>query len=249
MSDRQVLFLMGPGRSGTTALTDLLNAHPKVAIGMERYKSLWRERIDEIQPDFFERERFFDFSDGLTNITPQGASRWGAMYTQLAAKWDDVTVVGDKMTRIRIEELMRTFPDAKFLCIVRDPVKVAASWQARADNASDHWSAGADARASVDTGNRVLRRIRRARRQHPDKVAVVRYRPMFGDPEGTTLRKVLDFVGLDPAPELDAAYARIHRQFVETIRDRETSLPQEHLDYIRDHVDWDAWRALGRLSL
>ncbi|MGY2701665.1 sulfotransferase [Nocardioides sp. HB32] len=38
MTTPRLLFLVGLARSGTTALLHVLNAHPEVVIGMERYK-------------------------------------------------------------------------------------------------------------------------------------------------------------------------------------------------------------------
>ena len=45
---------------------------------MERYKGLW-DRIDELTPSLFEHQRFFDFSDGLTNLTPDEGGMGAAL--------------------------------------------------------------------------------------------------------------------------------------------------------------------------
>ena len=63
----------------------MLNAHPEVAIGMERYKRVVSGGIDQLSADLFTKERFFDFSDGFTNQDPEEAARWGVDYAALAA--------------------------------------------------------------------------------------------------------------------------------------------------------------------
>lgn len=56
-----------------TALVTVLAAHPAVVVGVERFKKLWGDRIDEHTPDLLaEREKFFDFEGGLTSLTRPG---------------------------------------------------------------------------------------------------------------------------------------------------------------------------------
>ncbi|MDP3966842.1 MAG: sulfotransferase, partial [Nocardioides sp.] len=138
----QLLFLAGLGRSGTTALTELFDAHPGIAIGMERYKHvLYEPEGPGLTPDHFTRERFFDFSDDLTNIRPDVHQRWHDFYAGLEEKWETTAYVGDKITHLRLPRLWDCLPDARFVCIIRDVRSVAASWEARATNPADTaWS-------------------------------------------------------------------------------------------------------------
>ena len=76
------LFATGCERSGTTILTRLLQSHPGISIGMERYKYLLRgvrtRRVTRrLCPSHFEPGRFFDFRPTDTNIIPPsfGVSR------------------------------------------------------------------------------------------------------------------------------------------------------------------------------
>ena len=69
------------------------------------------------------------------------------------------------------------------------------------------WRPDQDASQAVVRWNRTLRRIRRAVRQRPDHAVVVEYDRFFGDPAGASLGKVLAWLGLDRAPEIDAAFA------------------------------------------
>jgi Sulfotransferase family len=72
VADLKYCFVFGCPRSGTTAVVRLLQAHPRVVIGMERHKFLLSRRRDRAKfgPALFEPERFFDFRPGDTNVNP-----------------------------------------------------------------------------------------------------------------------------------------------------------------------------------
>ena len=59
MAARRYAFITGCSRSGTTALTRLLNRHPDVAIGYERNNRLAGRGL--LTPSLFEPERFRRF--------------------------------------------------------------------------------------------------------------------------------------------------------------------------------------------
>lgn len=215
---------------------------------MERFKFAYPE--DGVRPSSFTRERFFDFSDGLTNIRPDVHERWAAYYRRLEEKWDDLAYVGDKITQIGIQRLWRTIPEAKFVCIVRDVEAVAASWDRRARNETDRaWSPASDARASVAQWNRGMRRIRRAVRQRPEQAAVVEYDHFFGDPDGASLRAVCDWLGLEPAEELRDEFARMHEQYRSVLNARDRRLSPADAEFVEQHAERRAWNALRQIAL
>ena len=51
MSD--FLFVIGCPRIATTELTRILNNHPKICIGMERFKYIYERDIDSLSKDLF----------------------------------------------------------------------------------------------------------------------------------------------------------------------------------------------------
>src|ERR1700704_3355467 len=112
------LFIAGCPRSGTSALTFLLNEHSQLAIGFERYKRL-RAQLD---PFHFKAEQFFSPLTAETDI------RGELLYERLRARWEDgtVTAIGDKVplyTRV-LPQLLDRFPRARVLVLVRDPLEV-----------------------------------------------------------------------------------------------------------------------------
>ncbi|GAB6985454.1 sulfotransferase family protein [Nocardioides pyridinolyticus] len=247
-SPQRLLFLAGLARSGTTALLHVLNAHPEVVVGMERYKRVVSGGIERLTPELFTRERFFDFSDGETNQDPVEAARWGVDYPALEAKFDTATYVGDKMTTVRFDAVHERLPEARFVFIVRDIDHVASSWDRRAQDASDSWPEHADARLSVERWNKSLRRIRRAVRQHPDLAHVVEYERFFGDPDGTSLRGVLDFLGLPLEPGVAAEFDRVHREYADQVAGRDCTLAPELREFVDELADRTLWEKVTRLA-
>lgn len=248
--EKRLLFLAGLARSGTTALLHVVNAHPDVVVGMERYKRVVSGGIDRLTPELFTRERFFDFSDGETNQDPEEAARWGVDYAALEAKWDHATYVGDKMTTVRFDRVHEKLPEARFVFIVRDIDQVASSWDRRAQDSSDrHWPERSDAKASVERWNQSLKRIRRAVRQHPDLATVVEYARFFGDPEAASLRAVLEFLGLAWEPGVAAEFDRVHREYADSVAGRDRTLSPELRAFVDDLADRDLWAAVTRLAV
>jgi Sulfotransferase family len=249
-SPQRLLFLAGLARSGTTALLQVLNAHPEVVVGMERYKRLYSKEIDQLSPELFTRERFFDFSDGFTNQDPDEAARWGVDYAALEATWEQATYVGDKMTNVRFDAVHERLPEARFVFIARDIEHVALSWDRRARDAADAgWPERADARASVEKWNTSLRRIRRAVRRHPDLATVVEYGRFFGDPDASSLKAVLEFLELPWEPGVAAEFDRVHREYADQVAARDRTLPPDLRGFVDEIANRELWDAVTRIAV
>jgi sulfotransferase family protein len=160
----------------------------------------------------------------------------------MRAKWDRARYVGDKMVAIRLQHVWETLPEARFVCIVRDLEPVAASWEARANDADDlGWAADQDATKAVAGWNRSLRRVRRAVKQRPERAVVVEYDRFFGDERGASLDRVLGWLGLDRSPEIDTAFARVHATYVEKVAPKPRTLSSETLAFLDEHAERDVW--------
>ena len=104
-------FVLGTARSGTTAMADLLNAHQRVCIGIERYKYLVN-RTKALDPALFEEERFFAIDPSETNILPRPGGLAEA-YATMRAKWPGALVVGDKLGARALPVVARDMPRAR----------------------------------------------------------------------------------------------------------------------------------------
>jgi hypothetical protein len=154
--DRSYAFLCGCGRSGTTALVELVNRHPDVAIGYERFAD--RAIKGTLTPDLFTPERFADFQKGDTFRSSYAGD---PIREQVVHKFHSARVVGDKVpTLFRNLDQLDAFDDPKVVFIVREPFAVAQSFVARARNPEDKgWAFEHDHRAAVIEFNEALQAI------------------------------------------------------------------------------------------
>lgn len=102
------VFVCGVPGGGATTVAQLLNTHPQVVLGMERYAAAFRSGTFD-PASLWSKERFFG------NEAPPDAA--------VAAKFAAASVVGDK-----IDELHRSFdaldaalPESKVVFVLRDP--------------------------------------------------------------------------------------------------------------------------------
>lgn len=182
------LIVTGVARSGTTALAELLNAHPGICLGIERFKFRYLLEND-YAPEVFERGRFFDFRPGDTNLDPAKRPAWQPVYDRIAEKWDKAQVVGDKVPDLLpiLGPFMDRNPDFRFICILRNLKDVGLSWQARADRPRDSWPAGKGfeaACASWDEQHRALHELVRDRARR-NRLLLLDYDRMYDMPDQT----------------------------------------------------------------
>ncbi len=220
------LFVAGCPRSGTSALTFLLNEHPQLAIGFERYKRL-RAQLD---PFHFTPQQFFSPVAAETDI------RGALLYERLRARWEEgsVRLIGDKVplyTRV-LPRLLERFPGACVLVLVRDPLDVARSFDRRAADPGDWWPAENDHTLALSMWNDALAAVREVDAQH-ERVALLPYEPLFsGDQQW--LEMLLDFLEAPLTSGLQAEYRRLATQ--RHVRAVEGSA-EDLREYVEGHID------------
>jgi sulfotransferase family protein len=138
----RLLFIGGPPRSGTSALTDYLNQHPEVLICMERYK--WVPP-HEVRPKLFTFKRVLDYKLNSRGDRPETNTPWERHVELLASKDPErLTWMGDK-TPAYVEHLYRLSennPGASFILTYRPLEEVAESFEARAKDSEAPWLLG-----------------------------------------------------------------------------------------------------------
>ncbi len=196
--DQRVAFLSGVARSGTTAAVYLLNKHPEVAFGIERYKFIFLREKNPTS-DLFGRDRFFAFDPNETNILPEASDQFTNQYAALQEKFDSVAVVGDKIPNLatRYREIIELFPDVRIVHMVREPTAVARSWERRAQNSEDDWSANADAANGIHRWILENKTALHFRRDFPDNILMVSYEGLFSD-DPRTLNLIFKFLEVGP---------------------------------------------------
>ena len=228
---QQIAFVCGVPRSGTTAMATLLNGHPLVCIGMERFHPPLRR----LCPPLFEKERFFDFDPGANH----------RLYRRMAEKWDGAGIIGDKIPLLfkAMPLVRKRFPDAKIIYMLRNIEAVACSWNRRAFDDADTWPAYQSFRPSVLLWNRANRVIARQVRQNPDAILIICYERFFSG-DDAELARLCSFLGVEQAAELTAMYRKqIDRYRAEVAMKPAMILPGQE-EFIRRHADMQLYRAL-----
>jgi hypothetical protein len=233
-----VPFVVGVGRSGTTLLRLMLDAHPALAVPPETHfinnvlEASGRLRfnperlVDAIVEDShrrwndfgLEREELlarvssipdFNVSDGLRAFYELYAER------QSKRRWGDKTP--DYLKRMR--RIKRTLPEARFIHVIRDGRDVMLSTNRRIAQRGHREELTAERGAE-----RWRRQIERAREDAPhlggEAYIEIRYEDLVTDTE-STLRRVCTRIDLD----YDPVMLRYHETAAERLREMAGAMP------------------------
>jgi hypothetical protein len=209
MLDRPI-FVVGCGRSGTTVLRLILDAHPDVAIPGESnfIPHMWRNRrkyqwrgsldVDSLLRDIFEEETVQRMGvssqaarEHLKELQDPTLSDVFALpfieYARQRGKkrWGDKTPIYVRS----ISVLARIFPQARFIHLIRDGHNVALSYLAFPPYQGDIWDVSARWRSWVSAGVRAGRALGRQR------YVELRYEDLVAEPV-RSLEMVCSFLGL-----------------------------------------------------
>ena len=210
--DKQLFFIIGVAKSGTTWLELLLDAHLEIACkGEAHFGDVLRQSFREALNDYNARlkevgghtnEMRYDARDHdhlmITGI--------GLMY----AKWADdpaIRCIGEKTpAHLRTMPLLnRYFPEAKFIHIIRDGRDAAVSgWffnvkRNPAAAKSEFGDLAGFVRYFAGSWAEKVQSAREFAETLGDRYLELRYEQLVGDPEAEVVR-MLDFLGADAAP-------------------------------------------------
>ena len=244
---RRNLFVCGAARSGTTALTRLLNTHPDVVVGIERYKYRLlgaQEDIDYV--GLFTRDRFFSYEPGDTNIDIN--TSYIKDMERMRAKFDSALYVGDKVPGLykRLNFVGETFPGCKVVFIVRDPMLVAASWEARAINSEDSWSEKQGYVQAVEEWNRSIACALKARKILRHDFMCVSYERTFVSRRHAVLRD------LGRQLELKRPWSKQSKKFLSNANERARNartVSSEIRKHVEQHADYEKYAKLMTTAL
>lgn len=231
------LFVGGPARSGTTGFAQLINRHPRVAIGIERYKFLYPNlmRRSEVGPNLFQADRFFQFLPDETNIGP---ARLGSI-DAFKEKHAVAAYRGDKIPHVmRYRRVLENaFPLCRFIIMYRDVTRICSSWNQRAQDTRDHWAEHNNFTNAVGAINRELGAAVRYQKKNQSRCLIVRYENIFGPGAVDTMKSVLDWLDLPHSPHLmKAVQANLVK--AEKIRAKPLVELEGQREFIRNEIDW-----------
>ena len=202
-SDSAPIFVVGTGRSGTTLLRLMLNAHPNIYLTHEASFYVGRQFIPRrfSASDWLELYfKSFSFAwllihpdevrEDLAKVHPDGAPRaalpdtYRSIMRAKAAHYSEPRY-GDKTPfhASYVGQILKDFPDARIIHILRDPRPTILSLR------DMPW-----ATRSWLLNNRYLRRLTKEIAPHRDKIHEVRLEDLLSNAEHE-MRAILDFVG------------------------------------------------------
>jgi Sulfotransferase family len=249
-------FLVGCGRSGTTLLRAMCDAHPELAVPPESHfvvplaphgPSDGPFDVASFVDGLYTQERFrlweLDRAAVAMEFDRSPPRSYADAVRAIFALWaaaQGKVRYADKTPGyvLHIQVLARLFPEAVFVHLVRDGRDVASSfrdlgWAETVEEAALHW------RLRVRRGQRAGRALP-GHRYHE-----LRYEDLVGDPEDV-LRRLCAVIGLRFAPEM----LEHHRRAAEVVRT--TSHPGYHRHLVRPPTeglrDWRRDLSAGEVA-
>jgi len=230
---REILFLSGAARSGTSALVNLCNAHPGMLIGQERYFYLFRKNL--ITPAHFEKARFLEVRPEDTH--PQAGLKPGP--GDLGARFDQARWVGDKYPPLfrHFDHVFAAFPAARHVYILRNPLSVIESYDARHRNPEDRWTHSWQ--DGLADWNDSVRRVAALPRDQLRRFVLVRYEDLYGSTDA--MNRLFAALDLPALPQ--ARLAPFAEKFV-SLCDKPVARRDDLRAAVARHADWSAYRRL-----
>lgn len=216
MARQEVLpVFVGSGRSGTTLLRTIFNAHPDLAMAHEpQFMGTVVRKRRALQRGGFDLGRFLEtiyknsnyrrmelgreeLEAALSSDPPGNLPDAVRAVFSLWAEGQGKPLYGDKTPGyiIQIPELARLFPEARFVNVVRDGRNVALSYLERP------WGPSTIAEGALYWRSRVGRGRRAGRALGPARYIEVRYEDLVADTEAQ-VRRVCEFLDLPWKPEM-----------------------------------------------
>ncbi len=226
---------VGSGRSGTTLLRNMFDAHPRLAMCHEaqfvgrlagrrsRYETGGTLDTEALVTDLMANSNFrrqgideTTVRRGLVEAGPTSLAGGIRTIFDLYAMAHGKDLYGDKTPGYvtQIAEIADLLPEARFVHIVRDGRDVATSYLDRSE-----WGPATMAEAALYWESRVLRGRRAGSALGPERYREVRYEDLVDDPEAV-IRSLCGYLGLD----FDPAMLRYHEKgeaFVASTKDPE----------------------------
>ena len=242
--EKKYLFVCGCPRSGTTALWRLMITHPEIVLGIERYVHLAFKR-GSIKPDLFEKSKFFELRAGETYYTD--LVKYNSYYAAAEQRFEQAAWVGDKIPPLDLDYagIEANFENAHILCIVRNIIDVAGSYQTRAkDPNDDTWSAARDYRRAVHDWHHSLRATLHllALENRRTSVQVVLYDDLFL--QRADLQPLFQWLGLEIPHSVDEQYRNLLARSHQLETGRGDGLNSAQRQYIAATAPFGLYRQL-----
>lgn len=233
LDELPIFFIVGRGRSGSTLLRSIFDAHPQVMIPLESrfvqflyYKypanKKWTKEsasraIDDLEQGFepfqIHKDHFRNQIEGnAMDLSFERVCKLIYLNTKSEFEKEEISTLGDKNPRYTffIPQLIRLFPKAKFIHLARD----------YRDNIVSVRRAGKGIKESgniyFSMGRWVLynRFVLKCQKKYPDQFIRVQFEDLIRDPEAV-MQKLCAFLELDYHPGVLEYYKGLGKYYME----------------------------------
>jgi sulfotransferase family protein len=229
--NKDYLFVGGCARSGTSVITNIIGAHQKIALGMERYSWLSKPNSFSLTEDHFTKSRFLNVEEGDTHYSDIGKFD---VHNKIKEKWGKSVYVGDKNTLA--DEVFNRITDSlgeiKLIYIYRDIFDVAESWNTRVKIKTD-WDSSNDFRASVIRWNNSMKNIRNYLDQGENIVCVSYEDLLFSN---KSINIIFEWLGIEVDSRVIDELQKARANAI-SIRSSKGILTKSESDYINEHAE------------
>jgi len=218
-----MFFILGRGRSGTTLLSRMLGMHDNIVVAPEGFfaMNLWRRygrkpfteaQVDDFCRDLLRENRMQTWNLDTTDVAIRLRSALSAMhgavsysracelvyesYAHVTLGKVSARLFGDKNPHyaLLVERLLKTFPHARFLHMVRDPRDNILSYKSVPFDVND-------SRALAYRWRAYNLRLLRAQAAAPDRFLQVRFEDLLANADAE-LGRVCEFLGIAYEPSM-----------------------------------------------
>jgi len=238
---KNMLFICGCSRSGTSVFTEFLNSHGQLAIGLERYGK--RLRLNgRLPPELFSKTRFcktYDPDDSHhKKLLP--------IYEEMASRFDNCLYIGDKIPNLflHFDAIKSAYPKAKIIFLLRDIHAVASSHEARAErkrqNSKAGWPLWRDGFNAVKEWNESMTSIQAL--GDDLESFILDYNRLYQDV--SLIDQICEFLDITPSPPFRVFWDKAAQDRVEIDTKVRDNLTDEHLTFIKEQADFELYRKL-----
>jgi hypothetical protein len=225
---KQYLFIGGCSHSGTSELTEIIGAHHKIALGVERYNKLMKKNDFRLSLAHFSKQRFLTLEAGDTFYQDFKMFR---RHHQIDEKWDRAKYVGLKYPRFdQIYHLMKEhFGTFKNLYIYRNILDVAESWNQRAKKGIN-WPPEKNYLKAVERWNQSLKHTLQQLKNGADIICIHYVDLLFTN---KSIRPIFDRMDI-PIDENVLSALDIARKIAPGKKSAKGTLTENEVEYIKN---------------
>lgn len=221
----QYLFIAGCARSGTTALTRLLNHHPKLAIGVELFNQEYNGKKSAFTPDLFLSRKFKSF----LKREKKDQNKLKYLGDKFPAYYKDYGKIFDQ------------FEEAKVLFIFRNIFDVSQSFKARMLDDESKWNKGP--KRAVEEWNQSLSLTLDAINDGRNIIPISYEHTLF-KPSG----QLTELLEVNYLKIFQTKYGSMTKVAKTLDRERQNLLNNKEKAWIMEHSDFDSYKALLKLT-